>query len=367
MLSLQKIQGYYRTQLQRSQLDQSLVDTLDWNTPLNQIPTLHYYTHHLHRHAKNKDQTEHRQVTGLQYALSTQTGLYTSNTNPYLPSTKNLSVGATDLIKVQTVKDSISKLINLADKKLKAPGSKNYLEFIETINTYSAYVMLWFCMETSHRPHHIPYVSMNAVDPLHGIIKLKDKSTLAGEKYRLSWVSPELRQQMQHYAEMLDHLRIFLKRYSIGLNDSYPCIFLRSANTPDKNSVHLSLKHGLHIEVLDATCFRQMIKQYFGPIAPNFYRKLMVHLFLENKSSHQISPEHIRHWLGHWTHGTAPSNEFKTTDHLAYIREIEKPLRKIISELGFRVIQLKLPRLPSQSELKRINENQPKIKKMGKK
>jgi len=362
-LSFQKIQNYYWAQLQRNQIDHALIDTLDWNTPLNQIPTLHYYTHHLHRPVTNEIQAA-EQSTGLQYILSAQTGLFSTHQAPFLPPTKNLSLGATELIKVQIVKDGIAQLVKDVNTKLMNPGTKGYAKFIETINSYSLYVMLWFCMETSHRPHHIPYLNIDEIDHLHGIIKLKDKSSIGGDKYRLAWISPELHMQMVHYADMLQHLEKYLKKFNISfVNDKNLCVFLKAANPPEKNSTRLSLKHGLSIGLLDAKLFRNLIRNNFGKIAPNFYRKLMVHQFLEAKTHKKISREHIRHWLGHWTHGTSPTNEFKTTNHFSYIQEIEQPLRKIMKDLGFKVVQLKLPRLPSKSELDRI---QKKINKTSK-
>jgi hypothetical protein len=81
------------------------------------------------------------------------------------------------------------------------------------------------------------------------------------------------------------------------------------------------------------------------------------------KEGNVISREHIHHWLGHWTHGTSPTNKFKTTDHFSYIQEIEQPLRKIIKDLGFKVVQLKLPHLPSKRELDRIKNKNNKISK----
>ena len=162
---------------------------------------------------------------------------------------------------------------------------------------------------------------------------------------------------MRHYADMLEHFALYLQKFGIDFkNDANVCIYLEPAKAPTKNSARLSLKHGVTISVLDAKQFRKLIKTSLGEIAPNFYRKLMTHLLLEGKGASAVSPEHIRHWLGHWTHGTAPTNEFKTTNHLAYINEIEKPLRKIIQSLGFRPIALKLPRLPSQLELMRIQK-----------
>jgi integrase len=356
-LSLQKIQSFYRAQLQRAKLSHTLMDTLSWNTPHSQVPSLHYYTHHLHRPIKQEHQAHGQQLTGLQYALSAQTGLFAGQQLPYLPPTKNLSIGATQLVKTATIYEAISKLISKVERKLMDPGSKHYFEFIQTINDYSLYVMLWFCMETSCRPHHIPYLNIDEIDDLHGIIKLKDKSPMGGQKYRLSYASPELRAQMRHYADMLEHLALYLQKFGIDFkNEVNACIYLEPAKTPSKNSARLSLKHGLTITVLDAKQFRKLIKTSMGEIAPNFYRKLMTHLLLEGKGTSAISPEHIRHWLGHWTHGTAPTNEFKTTNHLAYIGEIEKPLRKIIQSLGFRPITLKLPRLPSQLELMRTQK-----------
>jgi len=296
------------------------------------------------------------QPGGLQYALSTQTGMFRRKAPPFLPPTKNWSIGAGQLLKVEPLQKSIQKLSAAVRVKLMDPGSEHYLPFLDTVNRYSFYVMLWFCLETSHRPHHIPYLNIEELDLLHGIIKLKDKSNLGGDKYRLSYVSAELRLQMQYYADMLEHLSVYLKKF--GLHDSFDhqlCIYLSPPKIPLKNSAKLHLKHGLTIELMDAKRFRMLVKEYLGDLAPNFYRKLMVHLFLSQKDSHgnpqPLAAEHIRHWLGHWTHGTAPSNPFKTTNHLAYIQELDPVLREIIAGLGFAPIQLKLPRLPSQQEL----------------
>ena len=356
-LTLQKIQSFYRAQLQRAKLSHTLIDTLNWNTPHSQVPSLHYYTHHLHRPIKEEYQAHGQQLTGLQYALSAQTGLFNQQQLPYLPPTKNISIGATQLVKTKNIQAGVSKLITKVQRKLANPGTSNYFEFIQAINDYSLYVMLWFCMETSCRPHHIPYLNVDEIDPLHGIIKLKDKSQIGGEKYRLSYVSPELRAQMRYYAQMLEHLERYLKKFGIDFkSEANLCIFLEPAKAPSKNSARLSLRHGLSIQLLDAKQFRKLIKASLGEIAPNFYRKLMTHLFLEAKGALPISLEYIRHWLGHWTHGTAPTNEFKTTDHLAYIDAINKPLRNIIANLGFMPIELKLPRLPSQSELINIKK-----------
>ena len=376
LLTIPKIQQFYRAQLQRAQLDHALLDALDWNTPLNQIPTLHYYTHQLHQPVKHvtaqSQQQGMHQPGGLQYALSTQTGMFRRNAPPFLPPTKNWSIGATQLLKVETLQTSIQKLTEAVRIKLMDPGSEHYLAFLDTVNRYSFYVMLWFCLETSHRPHHTPYLNIDDLDLLHGIVKLKDKSNLGGDKYRLSYLSPELRTQMRYYADMLTHLSAYLKKFGLKYTfDHQLCIYLSVPDKSLKNSARLSLKHGLTVQVIDAKRFRLLVKEYLGDLAPNFYRKLMVHLFLSQKDPHgnpqPLASEHIRHWLGHWTHGTAPTNPFKTTDHLAYIQELRPLLQEIIAGLGFAPIQLKLPRLPSKNELLKSEQRQPALARVQKK
>ena len=363
-LTIHQLQVFHRAQLMRSGADTTLVDTLNWDSPFSHIPTQHYYTHELLRPISNSNAEQSHTDIRLQTLLSRMTGLFQApSASPFGVATKKITIGANELVKADLIRKFVTNLVQSADRKLKDPNSKEYADFLDAINDYGIYVMLWFCMETSHRPHHIPYLDIERIDRLHGIVLLRDKSQAGGDKYRLSFVSRELREQMQRYADTLNHLEQYLKKYGIAFRNANNLVI--TVKAPDialKKSARMSLDHGMDIRLVNAKDFRQTLRERLGVLggektaAPNFYRKLMVSLLLDLKGPDAISRDDIRHWLGHWITGTAPTNEFSTRNQLTYTQTIAPSLKIIIDRLGFRLVDLKLPRLPSESELKRIGK-----------
>ena len=340
--SIQKIQAFYHAKFLKEKVDSAMIDWLNRQTPFKQIPTLHYYTQSLHQAVSKKETANHQQRIGLQYALSNLTGMFRHQKDPTLPPTKYITIGAPELVKVQVIKEFIAQLQNSIEQTDTPSKKRNYADFEKALNSYSLYMMLWFCFETSHRPHHIPYANVDEIDYLHGIIKLKDKSPMGGEKYRLSFVSPELRQAMRHYAQTLDLLQFHFMKFGHTFSHHHLCVFLESsaALSVDKRR-KASFKYQPQFQIMDAQQFRKQLQSSLSKkIAPNFYRKLMVSLLKERA----VSLEDIRHWLGHSVHGTAPFHEFSTHNHLSYCLRIQKPLSNIISDLGFKPMTLKLPR-----------------------
>jgi hypothetical protein len=325
-ISIEKIRQYSKSYLINLGFDSLLVDALDWKVPDSKKPALHYYTSDLWQKPKHGK-------WGLQYYLANRTTLLEHCAGQPLPGIKNHTIFATGLVKPEIVKAYILALHQKIATCPEAIHSKGELvQFVQALNAYSQYVAFWFCLETSHRPHHIPFGDVFQIDPLHGFIKLKDKSDAEGNKFRLAWLSEALRLQMFDYAYTIDTLISWARQQDIEVQADL-LIFLEF----DQNSS----KH-LRIKPLDSSYFAKQIGDELQ-VEANFYRKLLSDLLREGPDP--VSPEDVDRWLGHWMTGTAPFHLFTSTSPLSLVARMQNKIKTVISSLGFHAFEFRLPNL----------------------
>ena len=334
-LSIAQLQAFAHKERQRLGIDPLLLDHLDWHTPTPFRSSLHYYSHSLHQVIIPSKQL------GLQFALSQHTGIFGFLNGYGLAPTKNLIIGANTLVESDFVLKSVTGIKQLLKQKLLKPNRQNIGELANIINHYSFYICLWFCFETSHRPHHIPYKSSNEIDPLHGLVLLLDKTQPDGSKARLAHTSQILRSAIKQYEQDMSQLELLLQTLNPEMVFPKSCpIYLV---LPD-GDIRPVLKT-IGAEVFDSKHFGAFIKRWFGEqIKPNFYRHYMVHQLYLHREEYKISDDEIKQWLGHWVHGTQPFHEFSSNSPLHNIDQLAPVIQKIIGDLGFEAIDLRLPR-----------------------
>lgn len=325
-ISIEKIRQYSKSYLINLGFDSLLVDALDWKVPDSKKPALHYYTSHLWQKPKHSK-------WGLQYYLANRTALLEHCAGQALPGIKNHMIFATGLVKPEIVNAYVLASHQKIAACPEAIHSKGALvQFVQAMNAYSQYVAFWFCLETSHRPHHVPFGDVFQIDPLHGFIKLKDKSDAEGNKFRLAWLSEALRFQMFDYAYTIDTLISWARQQDIEVQADL-LIFLEF----DQNSS----KH-LRIKPLDSSYFAQQIGDELQ-VEANFYRKLLSDLLREGPDP--VSPEDVDRWLGHWMTGTAPFHLFTSASPLSLVTRMQNKIKSVISSLGFHAFEFRLPNL----------------------
>lgn len=326
-ITMGSMRAYGTNYLVQAGFEPALVDNLDWNLPSTSTPASHYFTTILWKHPKFSSR-------GIQYQLSGRTALFYQGVNPKLPGISNDTIGATGLVKIKPVRAWIEQLSS--DIKLNPTtieSESDVTQFIAAFNSYSLYLALWFCMETSHRPHHTPFADVTRIDPVLNLIKLKDKSNEEGDKFRLAWISEPLREEMQRYANMVSHLIAWSAQHDIQNKAPTPAILI-FLELDKRSSQHFCIKP------LESRYFSKQIRGHLK-VEANFYRKLMSSLL--RSAPIPVSTKDVEYWLGHWAHGTAPYHLFSAASPLSYIKRIEEPLREVIANLGFKATSFKLP------------------------
>ena len=325
-ISIEKIRQYSKGYLLNLGFDSLLVDALDWKVPDSKKSALHYFTSHLWQKPKHGK-------WGLQYYLANRTALLEHCTGQPLPAIKNHSIFAAGLVKPEIIKAYVLALHQKIATCPEAIQSKGKLvQFVKAMNAYSQYMAFWFCLETSHRPHHVPFGDVFQIDPLHGFIKLKDKSDTEGNKFRLAWLSEALRFQMYDYAYTIDTLISWARQQDIEVKADL-LVFLEFDQSSSKH---------LRIKPLDSRYFAQQIGDELQ-VEANFYRKLLSDLLREGPDP--VSPEDVDRWLGHWMTGTAPFHLFTSASPLSLVARMQKKIKTVISSLGFHAFEFRLPNL----------------------
>ena len=325
-ISIEKIRQYSKSYLIIKGFDSLLVDALDWKLPDSKKPAMHYYTSQLSQKPKHCK-------LGLRYELANRTALFNDPFLQSLPLIENHTIGATSLVKHEIVSTYVHALMQKITACPKIIHTKGELEqFMDALNAYSFYMALWFCLETSHRPHHTPFGDVDKIAPLHGLIKLKDKSDSEGNKFRLAWLSESLRNQMIAYAYTINTLISWARQQDIDVKADL-LIFLEF---DQHSSKHLCIKP------LDSHYFAKQIRNELS-VEANFYRKLLSHLLREGPDP--ISEDDVERWLGHWMPGTAPFHLFTSASPLSLVARMHKKIKSVISSLGFHAFEFRLPNL----------------------
>jgi len=334
-LTIARLQAFAHKERQRLGIDPLLLDHLDWHTPTPFRASLHYYSHSLHQ------QIIPSKALGLQYALSRHTAIFGSTNDHGMAPTENLIIGANTLAQSNALQKPIFEIKLLLSQKILKPNRQNIHELINTINHYSFYICLWFCFETSHRPHHIPYQASKDIDSLHGLVVLLDKTQRDGSKARLAHTSKKMRLAIRQYEQDIGQLELLLQ----ALNPEI--------RFPKSSPIYLVQPQGdtrpilktITAQVFDSKIFGVFIKRWFGEqIKPNFYRHYMVHQLYLAREGYKISDDEIKQWLGHWVHGTQPFHEFSAHSPLQTIDKLSAVIAKIMSDLGFEGVHVRLPR-----------------------
>ena len=366
MVTFRKIRLFSRSILIRSGMEMIYVDALDWQAPKDHQSALFYYTRSSFQLAQiaKKDPW-----MGLQYTLSYRTGLF-SNTrtqNKELPPTHYMIFGAAGLIKLDHVQSCIAKLkIALSHRPLVVSDRSQMAQFIRWFNCYSLYLSLWYCSETSHRPHRIPYGDIGNIDPVFGFITLKDKTNKEGDKNRVGRVSLELHDQMRQYAYVLKILQSWALDNALAWPNS-PLVYIEEQEIHSSRGV-LKKKKVIKIVPFNGSKLGAMVRQEFQAEA-NFHRKFISFLLrkdesaepkkkrrasadqdAENPTDTALQPSSIldaasqtdvQIWLGHSNHGTSSYHQFGTTSLVEHAHRIEGKLAEVIRSLGFAILPIR--------------------------
>jgi len=150
-------------------------------------------------------------------------------------------------------------------------------------------------------------------------------------------------------------LRLAIRRYEQDLDQLE--LLLQALNPemtfPKSSPIYLVQPEGdtrpilktITAQVFDSKIFGVFIKRWFGEqIKPNFYRHYMVHQLYLAREGYKISDDEIKQWLGHWVHGTQPFHEFSAHSPLQTIDKLSAVIAKIMSDLGFEGVHVRLPR-----------------------
>jgi hypothetical protein len=380
-LTMLKIREWSKHQMVGKNFDPRILDTLDPYTPRAFKSDLYYYTHDAYKGTKqlgslNSYLKTSVDVGDIQGAAASQASKI-SISDLFSQRTKLLGgdvakapfrgmrpsvVGATGLVAIdenehpKALIEQIQELKKQIDIPRLANGrAQDYKQFCDAFNQLTLYCALWFACETSHRPHHLPYVDIAAVDPFLGLTRIGDKTNRAGDRLRVIWLSPLLQKQMWVYEQLRrkllkkllpDVTQHALYGELIWLEPVVPVSKKQKSNKVGATSL---VALPLAIEKWSMTKMRRHFRGYIESsivAQPNFHRKLMPAL-LKNWGMSQTD---ISTWLGHWQTGTAPFHQFSSHSYLEYIERIENPIQKTIKGLGFELVTLAMPAWPKEQK-----------------
>jgi len=170
---------------------------------------------------------------------------------------------------------------------------------------------------------------------------LLDKTQRDGSKARLAHTSKKLRLAIWQYEQDIRQLELLLQALNpeIAFPKSLPIYLVQ----PEGNT--RPILKTITAQLFDSKIFGVFIKRWFGEqIKPNFYRHYMVHQLYLAREGYKISDDEIKQWLGHWVHGTQPFHEFSAHSPLQTIDKLSAVIAKIMSDLGFEGVHVRLPR-----------------------
>ena len=372
-VSFGTLKQYGNQHLIQSGVDQAMVDLLDWDLPKYWRPALHYLTHDLHSYVDAG-------ATGLQKVLMDRTRLFGKKDFLLMPPTQNPILGSTGLIDMRAVKNGIAQIIKDIRGNLSEEEAADDMElWVYRWNRYTLLTSLWFCMESSNRPHKVPYVTADQIDSIFGSIVLRDKSNAQGDKDRLAWISKPLREHMEQYDGIADRLQKMLIHSGVSTQKKmYPLVLLE-----------FNEQKGLIAKPYTGKQLRKEIGAVFNGAEPNFYRKFVPHVLkdqdlrkvavkkkkeakslaspselplldgaIKNAYANELPEELIRVWLGHWVTGTSPYHSFGGFSFAAYAKQMGPRLQSLMKRLGFKPVTLTIPKSIFASRALAIVTNQ---------
>lgn len=379
-LTMLKIREWGKHQMVKGNFDPKILDAIDPHTPRAFRSDAYYYTHDVYKGTKQlgsldgylKASVDVGDIHGaaasqaskisISDLLSQRTKLLGGNGDkPVFRGMRPSVVGATGLVAIdkhghpQALIEQIQKLKRQIDiLRLPNGRAQDYKQFCDAFNQLTLYCALWFACETSHRPHHLPYVDIAAVDPFLGLTRIGDKTNRAGDRLRVIWLSPLLQKQMWVYEQLR---RKLLKKLLPDVSqhalygeliwlEMAPVSKKQKSNTGDVSNLRAL---PLAIEKWSMAKMRRHFRGYIESsivAQPNFHRKLMPAL-LKNLGMSQTD---ISTWLGHWQTGTAPFHQFSSHSYLEYIERIKNPIQKTIKVLGFELVTLAMPAWPKDQK-----------------
>jgi len=382
-LTMLKIREWSKHQMVGKNFDPRILDALDPYTPRAFKSDLYYYTHDAYKGTKqlgslnsylktSVDVGDIQGAAGSQASKTSISDLFSQRTKllggdvvkaPFRGMRPSV-VGATGLVAIdenehpKALIEQIQELKKQIDIPRLANGrAQDYQQFCDAFNQFTLYCALWFACETSHRPHHLPYVDIAAVDPFLGLTRIGDKTNRAGDRLRVIWLSPLLQNQMWVYEQLR---RKLLKKLLPDVTqhalygeliwlEPVPVSKKQKSNKKRDALSMAALPLPLAIEKWSKTKMRRHFRGYIESsivAQPNFHRKLMPAL-LKNRGMSQTD---ISTWLGHWQTGTAPFHQFGSHSNSEYIERIKNPIQKTIKGLGFELVTLAMPAWPKDQK-----------------
>lgn len=336
------LKRFWYGHLMRQGFPTRFLDFLGGMVPLGRTPRLHYaswpITHSI--------QGASDQPLPLLKALARAMPLARSAgpDAPDIAYEEFVVAGATGLIRPEAIQKLIQRL---KERIQQAPfivkDMDSLVAFEASFNAYSLYMALWFMLETSHRPHHGVFVDWRHSDHFLHQIVLKDKSNLAGDKYRKSQLSRRLRESMQRYEATLRTFRCWAQDVGLEVPAEQGWYKMNGANQLQ-----------IQLEQFDAESIRKLLHQEFPEgIEPNFHRRLIPYLLTLPKdqtngltlnfSSVPLEETDIDLWLGHWQHGTAMFHRFSSGNMADAQVRLARRMQEITTFLGLTPCDLALP------------------------
>jgi hypothetical protein len=180
-------------------------------------------------------------------------------------------------------------------------------------NWFTLYTIWFFSYTTGIRGIGTPYLPIAKLDRESGIATITDKDTDLGYRTKLTWISPELIEQMDNYQDFVSRSLRFPK-------NNWPCFFIDDNMAPRK--------------VRPASLKPFMDEFLSFPV--NIHRRIVSSELLD----HGCPPEVVSAWMGHWHRGEEPWARFSSFAFSEYRRCLEKYLVPFLSkELGFRAVR----------------------------
>lgn len=244
----------------------------------------------------------------------------------FVPAKPTLYIGNRICPTLESLKGAVNSLIDdihACEKREHASDVVNHH------NWFTLYTIWFFSYTTGIRGIRTPYLPIAEIDRESGIATITDKDSGLGYRTKLTWISPDLIEQMDSYQDFLSRsLRspkedlepIVRRSVRIEKRNTWPCFFVDDQMNP--------------VEVSPKTLGPIMNKFLSFPV--NIHRRVVSSELLDRG----CPPEVVSAWMGHWHRGEEPWARFSTFAFSEYRSCLEKYLTRLLSEkLGFRVVR----------------------------
>jgi len=211
---------------------------------------------------------------------------------------------------LESLRGAVSHLLT----EIHACGERNRdKDAVNHHNWFTLYTIWFFSYTTGIRGIRTPYLPISKLDRKSGIATVTDKDAGLGYRTKLTWISPELIEQMDNYQDFVSRSLLFPK-------DDWPCFFIDEHMAP--------------LEVRPASL--EPIMHQFLSFPVNIHRRIVSSELLDRG----CPPEVVSAWMGHWHRGEEPWARFSSFAFSEYRRCLEKYLVPFLSkELGFSAVK----------------------------